>query len=114
MLVPAQLKVVWQERSMQTQEMHGALHSYRVLSDELVGMFQRLNGVWILRSQALLAPVEADDDHLAAHEEALPGRQTRLAGQLSCLGQQVGRQVLQSTSWYSENNWIALTAPCTT
>ena len=74
MLIPAQLRLAWKARLMQTQELHGVLHSYQVLSDELVGVFQQLNGAWILGSQALLAPVEAGDDDLAAHEEALLGR----------------------------------------
>ena len=65
---------------MRTQELFGVLHSYQVLSDQLVGVLQQLDGARVLGSQALLAPVEAGNDHLAAHEEALPGRQTCLAG----------------------------------
>lgn len=80
----------------------GVLHSYQVLSHELVGVLQHLDGVCILGSQALLPPVKAGNDHLAAHEEALPRWQICLAGQLAGLGQQIRRQVLQCTARHSE------------
>ena len=92
---------------MQTQKLCGLLRPYQVPSDELVGVLQQLNGVWILGSQALLPPVEAGDDHLAAHEKALLGRQVFLAGQLACLGQQVGGQVLQCKMCSSEHTRTA-------
>ncbi len=65
-----------------------------MFSDELVCLIQQGQGILVPRTQALVAPVNAGQDDLAAHVEALLTWQARLLGQLAGLGQEIGCQRL--------------------
>ena len=72
----------------------GAGEAHQVFSDEMVSTIQQALGIFVLSIQALLAPLNAGQDDLAAHVEALLTWQARLLGQLAGLGQEIGCQRL--------------------
>ncbi len=60
-----------------------------MLSDKLISMVQQTLSILVLGTQALLAPLKAGKDDLAAHVEALMTWQARLLYKLCRLGQKI-------------------------
>ena len=72
----------------------GAGEAHQVFSDEMVSTIQQALGIFVLSIQALLAPLNAGQDDLAAHVEALLAWQGCLLSEICGVSQEVGCQDL--------------------
>ena len=75
-------------------QLSASVRAYQVFSNKLVSMIQQGQGTSVLGTQAAMTPVNAGQDDLAAHVEALLAWQGCLFSQLCCLDQDIGCQDL--------------------